>query len=109
MEARAELVVRRARIVALVALVLCAVGLGAPAAASAGTVHPTHHAVKVVNPAPSDQHGASQRLDQPQLASAAPRTSPGDPIAFDTASASPIASVATVDSPRTRGPPPDAR
>jgi hypothetical protein len=108
MKARAEVVVRPARVLAAVVLLLCAFGLAAPAVARAAAQQPRAHAVNVVHLTTTDQSGTALRLDQPQLGATAPPAGPAEQVAGRTAHASTIFSTATVDSARTRGPPPDA-
>jgi hypothetical protein len=101
---------RRGRATAICATLLCVVALLAPAAARAGTVHPTHpahHALRLVAVAAVDQPAHGFRLDHPHLIGTASDSRDVPRFAALTAKSSSIASPATVDSPRTRGPPVD--
>lgn len=99
---------RRASAVALLAVLLCAFALVAPAAAHADGHHVKSHAVKIVTVTGADQHAGQLRLDQPQLPSAAPASRPAARFVHGTADATTTTSAGALDSTRTRGPPGDA-
>jgi hypothetical protein len=110
MDGAAGTALRRSRATAICAALLCVFALLAPAAARAGTVHsthPGHHALRLVAFAAVDHPSHGVRLDQPHLIGTATDSRDVTRFAALTAKSSSIASPATVDSPRTRGPPVD--
>jgi hypothetical protein len=103
-------VLRRGGTTAICALLLCVFALLAPAAARAGTVHaahPGHHALRLAAGGAVDQPSPGFRLDHSHLIGAAGQSRDSARPAAVTARSSSIVSPATVDSPRTRGPPVD--
>lgn len=107
MRAAAGASMRRTGTTAILAALLCAVALLAPSTAQAatGAGHTSIHAVKVVALGPTHQHPHTSRLDQPQPLSTAGQARHVPVSGTATATSSTISSLATVDSPRTRGPP----
>jgi hypothetical protein len=72
MDVKSSTATRRVRALAVAAVLLCALGALAPLLArQAGTPHSRIHAVKVVNVAAGDQYGATGRVDQPLVTTAA--------------------------------------
>ncbi len=101
---------RRTRTTAICATLLCVFALLAPTAARAGTVHathPGHHALRLAAAVAVDQPTHAFRLDHPQLVGSGSESADVARFAAVTARSSSIVSPATVDSPRTRGPPVD--
>jgi hypothetical protein len=110
MDGGAGTAMRRTRTTAICATLLCVFALLAPTAARAGTVHathPGHHALRLTAAVAVDQPSHGFRLDHPQLIGSAGQSRDVVRFAAVTARSSSIASPATVDSPRTRGPPVD--
>ncbi|MGI8677903.1 MAG: hypothetical protein ACR2LX_04285 [Jatrophihabitans sp.] len=109
MQVRAGIAGRYVRLVAAFAGVLCALAVAGSAVSGADAAPSRAHAVKIVTVAPSAQHAALQRLDQPQLDAASPTDQPAGAVTDATADTSTIRSAGIVDTARTRGPPVDAR
>lgn len=106
MDVTTSIATRRVRALAVVAVLLCALGALAPLLSrQAGTPHNRIHAVKVVNVAASDQYGATTRLDQPLVATTAVQ----NPVRMVTATERPDEVTGRCDtltcSTATRGPP----
>jgi hypothetical protein len=111
MNGGAGTLMRRSRATAICVALLCLVALLAPAAAArAGTVHathPGHHAMRMAAAVAIDQPSHGLRLDHPHLIGSADQSRDVARFAAVTARSSSIVRPATVDSPRTRGPPVD--
>lgn len=110
MQAAAGTSVRRTGATAILAALLCTLALLAPSTAQAATApaHTTVYVVKIVAAAAAYQHAPAFRLDQPQPLTAAGRARHVAVFGAATATSSTISSLATVDSPRMRGPPADS-
>jgi hypothetical protein len=102
-------VLRRTGPTAICAAALCLLALLAPTAARTAADHvaTSHHGLTVAMAVAADQGLHGLRLEHPQMLGAPSVPGNVTALAAATASSSSIVSLATVDSPRTRGPPVD--
>jgi hypothetical protein len=107
MEAMTSRVTRQVRVVAVMAVLLCAfAAVGPMVAREAGHAHSRIHLVKVVNPASADQHGITTRFDQPMVAALPAQHVHASVLSASTSEAAHSTDHTPARAPANRGPPP---